>query len=946
MLVVAVLAGCENGDRCDGVARGLCNSALEKYSEMRFSKAYAFLDSAQKSTNNQVELMVADVVRMKISQRTAELRTFYRSWHSAENRLARICQERGHLDSVNLRRAEYAECEMHTIAATYYYYMRMDSLSRLEMKRVAPIIEASHDTMEWVQYLYMMGSGGMVSGDSAEIRLEEFDYLLHALTVAHRSGNRYFEANALQSLALNLETKGERKYIRELRNGGYEYLLQQHLSWMQTESEDSLPIALIRHSYILFEECGDIFQQANVLRTESELFFNNGEYGKALLPIKKAERIIEEQHLRDSLRVPYWEAKITERLSLTYSALGKRQLAEMYRSHYLILVDQMSQDLEEEARAEDLAEGNLVLYIRLGIIVVLALVLAVVFWLLLRGVRRRGLHEAQAMRDEIVLLRDERDELSERLKHEKLANIERRSKVALAESVVPYINRMLNTDDMVYVGELADRIMLLNGLLTEWIQVRSGRLSMNISSFALQPLFDVIGKNGPTFRQQGLKLDIKSTDLCVKADRVLTLFMLNTLADNARKFTPMGGSVSIDACAHGDEYVELSVSDTGYGLCEEDVDTLNNSKVWNAKRLGTDHKECKGFGFGLMNCKGIISQMRKASSRFACCSFGVESRKGEGSRFWFRLPRVACLVAIVLLSVPVLGSSSRDLRLRMESENELAIRAELDCRWEDYRVHNHEFLALHRQLTADPNLPLYAERLHQLENEANWALIFTGVIVLSSLFVFAMIVRVSRHRRRDMIERDDELTLAHEQKDRVQFELDRIHVSNQILDNCLSTIKHETMYYPARIRQMVDGGNRTEELSEVTQYYYEMYSLLLAQAERETKWRMPLDGYIMDYMKNLVQNILRCFAEKSGVDSSEVIWDKRVGDKTVTLNAKMNGVKVPDGLFTAEFGVTDALILKEIIRLHDAASGHPGLRLCVENNEISISLWKNSKLLS
>ena len=25
-----------------------------------------------------------------------------------------------------------------------------------------------------------------------------------------------------------------------------------------------------------------------------------------------------------------------------------------------------------------------------------------------------------------------------------------------------------------------------------------------------------------------------------------------------------------------------------------------------------------------------------------------------------------------------------------------------------------------------------------------------------------------------------------------------------ILDNCLSTLKHETMYYPSRIRQLVD----------------------------------------------------------------------------------------------------------------------------------------------
>ncbi len=37
------------------------------------------------------------------------------------------------------------------------------------------------------------------------------------------------------------------------------------------------------------------------------------------------------------------------------------------------------------------------------------------------------------------------------------------------------------------------------------------------------------------------KLEIESTTLMVKADRALTLFMINTLAENARKYTPGGG---------------------------------------------------------------------------------------------------------------------------------------------------------------------------------------------------------------------------------------------------------------------------------------------------------------------------------------------------------------------------------------------------------------------
>lgn len=56
----------------------------------------------------------------------------------------------------------------------------------------------------------------------------------------------------------------------------------------------------------------------------------------------------------------------------------------------------------------------------------------------------------------------------------------------------------------------------------------------------------------------------------VKADRALTLFMINTLAENARKYTPEGGTVKVYAHA-ADAYVEISVEDNGRGISAEDI---------------------------------------------------------------------------------------------------------------------------------------------------------------------------------------------------------------------------------------------------------------------------------------------------------------------------------------------------------------------------------------
>ena len=113
-----------------------------------------------------------------------------------------------------------------------------------------------------------------------------------------------------------------------------------------------------------------------------------------------------------------------------------------------------------------------------------------------------------------------------------------------------------------------DQINEYNDVLTYWIQLRQGDLSLHIESFPLQSLFDLLSKGRTSFLMKGVTLDVQPTETVVKADKVLTLFMLNTLADNARKFTPRDGRVSIFA-TDLDDRVEIAVEDTGQGMTEE-----------------------------------------------------------------------------------------------------------------------------------------------------------------------------------------------------------------------------------------------------------------------------------------------------------------------------------------------------------------------------------------
>ena len=245
----------------------------------------------------------------------------------------------------------------------------------------------------------------------------------------------------------------------------------------------------------------------------------------------------------------------------------------------------------------------------------------------------------------------------------KRENLARKTCCQVVAECLPYIDRMRSEirhlseipadspqyeQSLQYVRELAERINQYNDLLSQWIRIRQGVVALNVESFPVQGLFDIVSKGSRSFSQKGVELNVVETDAVVRADRVLTLFMINTLADNARKFTPAGGKVTVQA-DQGDDFVEISVTDTGVGLSEADVSQIRDSKVFDPEKIGQGEHQGKGSGFGLMNCKGIIEKYRKADDLFRVCSFNVESTPGKGSRFSFRLPKGIKRVLSVLI---------------------------------------------------------------------------------------------------------------------------------------------------------------------------------------------------------------------------------------------------------------------------------------------------------
>ena len=852
----------------DQRAEALNNLAFVAMARMDYRQADSLLNEAVQLTDNQIELLVAEVQQMRLCQRRSDNRAFYEHRERAQQYLLRISEEQALLSPRQQMRRIYAQSEMAIVNSTYYFYVGLERLS-VQAILALDTEEARRDTAQYLNYLYNIGAGGsLLEGTREEARQEEMDCLRRCLKIARRQHYPYFEAQALEAMA-----------------------------------DHTGDLALAEEALRLFQQYGDAYQIAGAHRTLASCYHARGEGQKALEHLHMA--------LADStiLQAPDLVASIREQLSVAYAAVNDKQQSDQNRQQYLELQEQTRQDRELEARAgildKEVSQLNWMIIAVLGGIVLLACLLA-----LFNRMNKKS-REGSELGE---LLEQKQEEVAEarlRVSNNERRHLEQRAKVSLAMGIMPLIDRIRHatkklselpdgpekSETLDYIRELTDNINEQNDLLTRWVQLRQGQLSLHIESFPLQTLLDMLARSKAAFDMKGLQLHLQPTSAVVKADRVLTLFMLNTLADNARKFTPQGGEVSVSATETAD-YVEIAISDTGCGMSEEQL-----AHVF-------DHQVRHGHGFGLMNCRGIIEKYKKISSIFSVCLIQAESQEGRGSRFFFRLPVGRLLTVVYCLLTMMFPASAADARLlsdRLEEahvyadsayqcnmrgdyqrallfadsclkhinacyharypdshlnitregdesvtpteivwfhqgvdmdyqllldiRNESAVAALALHKWMLYAYNNKVYTQLFKEMSADNTLADYCRTMQHSQQNKRIAVIL--LLVLFASLAPAYYLVYYRHRLQKRFHREHQLLtqieMAEDELKRAELEDANLYVANAVLDNCLSTLKHETMYYPSRIRQLVDKGEQAS-LGEVAAYYRDLYGILIEQA--------------------------------------------------------------------------------------------------------------------
>lgn len=177
--------------------------------------------------------------------------------------------------------------------------------------------------------------------------------------------------------------------------------------------------------------------------------------------------------------------------------------------------------------------------------------------------------------------------------------------------------------------EESERVLSMLTTLMDISEAETGTMKLNVTEVDLaQVTQEVVELYEDTAEAAGVTIGQSvAAGLSVPADRDRLRQALANLVDNAVKYTPSGGRVSVSAMRDREAMV-IRVSDTGPGISEQDL-----PRIFDRLYRGDQSRATRGLGLGLSLVRAYVEAQGGTVT--------VESKPGSGATFEIRLPLTA-----------------------------------------------------------------------------------------------------------------------------------------------------------------------------------------------------------------------------------------------------------------------------------------------------------------
>ncbi len=226
----------------------------------------------------------------------------------------------------------------------------------------------------------------------------------------------------------------------------------------------------------------------------------------------------------------------------------------------------------------------------------------------------------------------------EKMKQDFVANVSHELRTPIS-SIKGYAETLLegalddkkHAKDFVHIiYESSNRLASLISDLLDLARIESGKMQMDFLAIEIKPLaLRCIGVLKKAIDAKSLKVSCQIPDNLPKVladDKRLSQVFLNLL-DNAVKYTPQNGTVTISALTEGN-MIQVDIADTGIGIPAEDIPRIFE-RFYRVDKARSN--ELGGTGLGLSIVKHIVLAHNG--------QVWLQSDSSQGSTFSFTLPQ-------------------------------------------------------------------------------------------------------------------------------------------------------------------------------------------------------------------------------------------------------------------------------------------------------------------